>query len=590
MFNPINFKDAGASFAQGIFEGAKNSFANSGLGEGFSSTVAEIAVGTFSKIAANMSSSAEFGQQLGSKFADIAKNAFEATDWSGSGVGSNMGGGVNDFFHHLMTEANMKDITGDFMKEISDAFKEGVTKIDMKGNMEHLATEFDDGMGVFRENFIEQLDLFRGDVQSLFANMARDTTLKMLPWVALGSAILIGTPLLTHYAYKKAVHNIGRPQLAQEIRKVGIWDRTTDGVSRTVSSVWNATKSGIKWGALAGAAGVTLATTGAIASRIMTGDSGIAGEMMGGLGCAMGMGSYYCNPEQGLPLIAAAFGAGMISASSNLTSNFYSYVKQAVKKDEQPVFDAALQKRIDDLTTATYNINRNGGFMQNLLLYGPGGTGKTMVSKYIAKHSNMNYVMMSGGDLAQYIKRGEHVTELNKLFAEAKNSHSPTILFIDECESLCGDRGNMDKSELIELVNSFLNQTGEPSKKVMVILTTNRQEDLDPAVLSRMDHKLYIGPPQLAERKKIVEMYLPTFMTSQERKNLFTDKMVAKIAQQTEGFTGRTIFKMLNTLSGMRAATKDNKLTEQMVTDTVNAFVKQEADILKRTEASKTNK
>ena len=138
----------------------------------------------------------------------------------------------------------------------------------------------------------------------------------------------------------------------------------------------------------------------------------------------------------------------------------------------------------------------------------------------------------------------------------------------------------MDKSELIELVNSFLNQTGEPSKKIMVILTTNRKDDLDPAVLSRMDHKLYIGLPEQAERKKIIELYLPTFMTSLERSELFTDEMITSIAKQTEGFTGRTIFKMLNAMSGMRAATNNNKLTETMVTDTVNAFVKQEADVV----------
>ncbi len=581
IFNQQYFEQAGSAFATGFTSTVINSLGNSNMGDQIASSITQIATGIFNNIAANVTSSAYLGQQIGSKFAEFAKNTIQGTGWSGGGVGSEIGTGINDFLRNAVKDVNMKTITGDFMNEASDAFKEGVTKVDMAGNMNHLASEFDAGMGVFRENFFKQLDLFRGDVQSIFANMARDTTLKTLPWIALGGAVLIGTPLATMYIYKKAVHNIGRPQLAQEVRKVGIWDRTTDGLSRTVSSIWNSTKTGIKWSALAGTAGLTLAT---MTSGIMTGKHGYGDEVLSGLSCAMG-GSYYyyCNSSPALPLISTIIGMGVLRASAGVANNFYNFVKKSIKKYEQPVFNDELQKRIDDLTTSTYNINRNGGYMQNLLLYGPGGTGKTMISKYIAKNSKMNYVMMSGGDLAQYIKRGEHVTELNKLFADARNSHSPTIVFIDECESLCGDRGKMDKSELIELVNSFLNQTGEPSKKIMVILTTNRKDDLDSAVLSRMDHKLYIGLPEQTERKKIIELYLPIFMTSLERSKLFTDKMITNIAKQTEGFTGRTIFKMLNAMSGMRAATSNNKLTEKMVTDTVSAFIKQEADIVKKT-------
>jgi SpoVK/Ycf46/Vps4 family AAA+-type ATPase len=202
-----------------------------------------------------------------------------------------------------------------------------------------------------------------------------------------------------------------------------------------------------------------------------------------------------------------------------------------------------------------------------------------MISKYMAKNSNMNYVMMSGGDLAQYIQRGEHVTEINKLFNTIQNSNSPTILFIDECESLCGDRGKMDRSQLIELVNAFLNKTGEPSKKLMVILTTNRKEDLDPAVLSRMDHKLYIGPPEENERRIIIEQNISTFMTKEEKTNLFTHEVISDIARRTEGFTGRTLFKIFNTLAGLRASSVENTLTLEMVEETLQAFIEQEGQM-----------
>ena len=73
-----------------------------------------------------------------------------------------------------------------------------------------------------------------------------------------------------------------------------------------------------------------------------------------------------------------------------------------------------------------------------------------MISHVIAEESGMSYVKMSGGDLAQYIKRGEHVTALNKLMDMLQTSWrpwstKPWVLFIDEAESLCRDRGNLSK-------------------------------------------------------------------------------------------------------------------------------------------------
>ncbi|MBS0629673.1 MAG: AAA family ATPase [Verrucomicrobia bacterium] len=575
----LDYVQVGNAFGQGFMGAVTNSFSNSNMGNEIASSITQIAMGVFNNISANVASNGELGEQLGAKFGEFAKKVIQGSGWNSGEMGSGVGTGINDFLRRLVQDINMKTVTGDFIKEISDAFKEGVTKIDMAGNMDHLGREFNAGLGVFRGNFFKELDLFRSDIQSIFTNMARDTTIKTLPWLALGGAIFIGTPLLTLYLYKKAVHNIGRPLLAQKVRKVGVWDRTTDGATRTVLSIWDAAKVGIKWGALVGTTGLIVSFGGAIASVLMGGRGGIGAQVIDGLACAIG-GHYYCNYNSALPLIAATLGTGALRGSISLAHDFYGFVKESLKVDVQPVFNDELQKRIDDLTRSTYNINQNGGYMQNLLLYGPGGTGKTMIAEYIANNSKMNYVMMSGGDLAQHIKRGEHVTELNRLFADAKSSYTPTIVFIDECESLCGDRGKNDRSELTELINAFLNQTGVPSKKVMVILTTNRKEDLDPAVLDRMDHKLYIGLPGLPERKKILELYVPSFMTAIERSELFTESMIASIAEQTEGFTGRAIFKMLNTMSGKRAATNDNMLTEQMVRDTVSELVKQEQEVL----------
>lgn len=107
----------------------------------------------------------------------------------------------------------------------------------------------------------------------------------------------------------------------------------------------------------------------------------------------------------------------------------------------------------------------------------------------------------------------------------------------------------------------------------MLILATNRKQDLDPAVLDRMDHKLRVDPPKLAERKKIIQMYLPKFMNGKELNELFNDKVISNMAYKTDGFTGRKLYKMLNCMASKRAMTADNQLTGQMVNKTVEDFI-----------------
>ena len=287
-------------------------------------------------------------------------------------------------------------------------------------------------------------------------------------------------------------------------------------------------------------------------------------------------------PEDYLAFAArSAVIAGAAGTCYTAASAVFGKLKQwwMAPSEPKPIFNPELESQIRDITEATYNLQKNGGYFQNVLLYGPGGTGKTMVAKMIARGSNMNYIMMSGGDLAQYIKRGEHVSELNKLFESINQSFTPTILFIDEFESLARDRSKLDKAELFELLNAFLSHTGEASKKFMLIAATNRPEDIDDAVLSRMDHKLEIGLPKKEERIKILDQYIARFFNKSERALFFSHETIERMAEETDGLTGRAIFKMLNALQGKKMASSKNCLTPEMIDKTVAHFVSQEKAI-----------
>lgn len=248
----------------------------------------------------------------------------------------------------------------------------------------------------------------------------------------------------------------------------------------------------------------------------------------------------------------------------------------------KPIFNQEIEDRVKDIIDSTKNIKNNKSFFQNAIFYGPGGTGKTMLAEMIAKNCDMDYIMMSGGELGQFIKRGEHVTRFNQLWMAAEASKKPVVIFIDEAEALCGSRDKMDQAHL-ELQDSFLNKTGTQNKKIMFILATNRMKDLDPAVINRATHKLHIDHPGLVERGKIINMYVSQFFENVEERNMaFTPSVVLNMAKKTDKFSGRTLFQMINAIFAKKISSKDNCVTKEMIEQTVEVFAQQEALLRKQ--------
>jgi len=121
---------------------------------------------------------------------------------------------------------------------------------------------------------------------------------------------------------------------------------------------------------------------------------------------------------------------------------------------------------------------------RHVLLYGPPGTGKTMVAKKMAECVGMDYALMSGGDVGPLGADG--VTQIHNLFRWAKMSKKGVLLFIDEAEAFLASRGKNSMSESAHnALNALLYNTGGERKDFMLVLATNRAEDLDAAVLDR---------------------------------------------------------------------------------------------------------
>lgn len=136
---------------------------------------------------------------------------------------------------------------------------------------------------------------------------------------------------------------------------------------------------------------------------------------------------------------------------------------------------------------------------KGVLLYGPPGTGKTLLARAVAHHSDCTFIRVSGGELVQkYI--GEGARLVRELFMMAKQ-HAPSIIFMDEIDSIGGKRGDSGKgdSEVQRTMLELLNQLDgfDTTPNVKIIMCTNRIDILDPALLrpGRIDRKIEFPNP-----------------------------------------------------------------------------------------------
>merc|ERR1712129_604861 len=155
-----------------------------------------------------------------------------------------------------------------------------------------------------------------------------------------------------------------------------------------------------------------------------------------------------------------------------------------------------------------------GGIAQpkGVLLYGPPGTGKTLLARAVAHHTDCCFIRVSGSELVQkYI--GEGARMVRELFVLARE-HAPSIIFMDEVDSIGGSRISGRRggdSEVQRTMLELLNQLDgfEPAQNIKVIMATNRIDILDSALLrpGRLDRKIEFPNPNLENRVSIMQIH-----------------------------------------------------------------------------------
>jgi transitional endoplasmic reticulum ATPase len=171
---------------------------------------------------------------------------------------------------------------------------------------------------------------------------------------------------------------------------------------------------------------------------------------------------------------------------------------------------------------------------RGILLYGPPGTGKTLLAKAVANQSGANFLSVKGPEvLSKWV--GESEKAVREIFKKAKQS-SPSIVFLDEIDSIAPRRGAYEGSHVTEsIVNQLLTSIDglEGMEGVVVIAATNRPDIIDPGLLraGRFDRLIKVSAPDEGARLMILKVHT-------ERMPLGKDVDLADLARLTKGYVG----------------------------------------------------
>ncbi len=173
---------------------------------------------------------------------------------------------------------------------------------------------------------------------------------------------------------------------------------------------------------------------------------------------------------------------------------------------------------------------------KGVLLHGPPGTGKTLIAKAVANETNANFFSIAGPEvMSKYY--GESEQRLREIFEEA-NRNTPSIIFIDELDSIAPKRGDVTGEVERRVVAQLLAMMDGLKERgqVVVIGATNRVDAIDPALRrpGRFDREIEIGVPDRTDRMEILQIHV---------RNMPIDESVSldDLADRTNGFVGADI-------------------------------------------------
>ena len=181
---------------------------------------------------------------------------------------------------------------------------------------------------------------------------------------------------------------------------------------------------------------------------------------------------------------------------------------------------------------------------RGILLYGPPGSGKTLLARAIAGEAGVPFFSISGSDFVEMFV-GVGASRVRDLFKQAK-ANAPCIIFMDEIDAVgrhrgAGLGGGHDERE--QTLNQLLVEMDgfDQNLGIIMIAATNRPDILDPALLraGRFDRRIVVDRPDILGREAILKVHT-------RGKPLAKDVDIKVLARRTPGFVGSDLANMIN--------------------------------------------
>ena len=197
---------------------------------------------------------------------------------------------------------------------------------------------------------------------------------------------------------------------------------------------------------------------------------------------------------------------------------------------------------------------------KGVLLVGPPGTGKTLLARAVAGEAKANFFNLSGSEFVESLV-GVGAARVRDLFRQARGQ-APAIIFVDELDAVGRQRGagmGQGHDEREQTLNQMLVEMDGFSAEsgVVIMAATNRPDILDNALLrpGRFDRTVVVEVPDVTARTEILALHAGKSPVS-------GDVDLARIAQQTPGFTGADLANVINE-AALLAVRERKALVEQ---------------------------
>lgn len=177
---------------------------------------------------------------------------------------------------------------------------------------------------------------------------------------------------------------------------------------------------------------------------------------------------------------------------------------------------------------------------RTILLFGPHGTGKTLLSRCISTQLGSTLLKLSGKTLLSTWK-AEAEKILQTVFFVA-SCRQPAVVLITEAESLLVARAGEDGSQVSNLKSQLLsyldNVATSSEQNVVVIGTTSRPGSMDEASHRRFAKRFYVSPPDSIARRQILHHALA------QQNSCLSEREMASLVQHTESFSGSELVQL----------------------------------------------